>query len=149
MTNAWTVQLATAADKAAVAALEAEAFGERSWGAASVRESFSAPRVAILLATRGDRPPEGFAMWRDLGPEAEILTISVASASRRRGAATALLEAVRAAAKAAGAERLFLEVDAGNEAALALYGAAGFQKIGERRAYYRDGADAAVMQLLL
>lgn len=150
MTKEWIVRRATPEDAAGIVALEAASFGARSWGAASLRDSFSAARVEILTASRDEGGAfQGFAMWRDLGPEAEILTIGVEPSARRSGAATALLGSVIDNARKARVERLFLEVDAANEAALALYRAARFEPIGVRRKYYRDGADAAVMQLLL
>jgi [ribosomal protein S18]-alanine N-acetyltransferase len=132
-----------------LARLEAQSFGERSWGENNVKASFVAPRVTILLAGKPANQPSGFAMWRDLDGEAELLTIGAEPGAQRQGLATALLEAVRKQAADAGAARLFLEVDAGNEAALALYSAAGFEKISLRRAYYRDGADAVIMQVML
>jgi [ribosomal protein S18]-alanine N-acetyltransferase len=136
-------------DAALLARLEAQSFGERSWGENNVKASFVAPRVTILLAGKPENPPSGFAMWRDLDGEAELLTIGVEPGAQRQGLAAALLAAVRKQAEAAGAARLFLEVDAGNEAALALYKAGGFEKISLRRAYYRDGADAVIMQVML
>ncbi|VAV95059.1 Ribosomal-protein-S18p-alanine acetyltransferase [hydrothermal vent metagenome] len=136
-------------DAALLARLEAQSFGERSWGENNVKASFVAPRVTILLAGKPANPPSGFAMWRDLDDEAELLTIGVEPGAQRQGLAGALLEAVRKQAAEVGAARLFLEVDAGNEAALALYKAAGFEKISLRRAYYRDGADAVIMQMML
>jgi ribosomal-protein-alanine N-acetyltransferase len=44
---------------------------------------------------------------------------------------------------------MLLEVSAANQAALALYEAAGFEEIDRRRRYYRDGTDAVVMRLRL
>jgi ribosomal-protein-alanine N-acetyltransferase len=41
---------------------------------------------------------------------------------------------------------MFLEVAAGNVAALALYRAAGFAEVGRRVRYYADGSDALVMR---
>ncbi|NOX83098.1 MAG: GNAT family N-acetyltransferase [Alphaproteobacteria bacterium] len=136
-------------DAALLARLEAQSFGERSWGENNVKASFVAPRVTILLAGKPANPPSGFAMWRDLDGEAELLTIGVEPGAQRQGLAAALLAAVRKQALETGAARLFLEVDAGNEAALALYRAGGFEKISLRRAYYRDGADAVIMQVML
>ena len=48
-----------------------------------------------------------------------------------------------------GADRMLLEVGAGNAAALGLYAAAGFVEIDRRPRYYRDGADAVVLRLPL
>ncbi len=145
----YTIRPAGPDDAALLARLEAQSFGERSWGENNVKASFVAPHVTILLGGSARDAPSGFAMWRDLRGEAELLTIGVEPMAQHKGLAAALLGAVCKQAAEAGAARLFLEVDAGNEAALALYRAAGFEKISLRRAYYRNGADAVVMQVLL
>ena len=151
MTNAatWLVWQASPADAETLAALEALAFGEKSWGADSVRASFVAPRVTVLLGGAEVNRPEGFALWRDLGDEAEILTLGTVAAVRRMGLGAALLEAMINAARDGGAHRIFLEVSDRNEAGLALYQQAGFRDIGARKRYYADGADARVMALNL
>ena len=85
--------------------------------------------------------------------EAEILTIAVDPAARDKGVGRALLAANLRQATNAGARAMFLEVDAGNAAALALYKRLGFAKVGERPGYYRrkDGvrATAVVMRRAL
>ena len=63
-----------------------------------------------------------------------------------RGLARSLLTAALADAADSGADRMLLEVSADNPGALAFYAAAGFTEIDRRRGYYRDGADAVVMQ---
>ena len=146
---AWRIRRAVAQDAALLAQLEREAFGARSWGADSLAGGVSAPGVFALAGETPDAPPQGFAIWRLLEDEAEILTLGVAPSARRQGLGAALLDAAIAAARDAGAERLFLEVDDGNRSALALYRGRGFAQIGVRRGYYRDGADALVMRLAL
>lgn len=143
---AWRLRLAAPADEAALCALERMAFGLRSWGADSVRGSFGAAGVGVILG-EADGAPEGFVMWRDLGGEAEILTLGVVAPARRAGLGTLLLGAAVEAARKAGAKRMFLEVDAKNGPAIRLYRNNGFIDAGLRRGYYRDGADAAVMAL--
>lgn len=145
--NAWQVWTAGAGDAETLARLEALAFGGRSWGGDSVKESFVAPRVTVLLGGESVREPLGFAVWRDLGSEAELLTIGVVEAARGKGLGAALLSGVIRAVQDAQAERCFLEVDALNETAAALYKKAGFMPVGERRRYYADGGDAVVMAL--
>jgi ribosomal-protein-alanine N-acetyltransferase len=44
-------------------------------------------------------------------------------------------------------ERIWLEVHADNEPALKLYEALGFQQVGRRPKYYRDGGDAILLTL--
>ena len=147
--KAWRVRPATQDDAAALIVLEAKSFGSRSWGEKSVRESLGISNVHVLLAGADEGAPCGFAIWRDLGGEAEILSLGVAPDSQRAGAGAALVAAVTVAAKEARAARIFLEVDAGNAPAIALYEKSGFAASGRRKGYYRDGADAVLMHLLL
>ena len=91
----------------------------------------------------------GFALIRTLAGEAELLTIAVDPAHRRKGIARGLMGAALDRAAARGAEAMFLEVAAGNAGAIALYQASGFRRNDLRPAYYAcpDGtrADAVLM----
>jgi ribosomal-protein-alanine N-acetyltransferase len=80
--------------------------------------------------------PGGFALGQVMADEAELLTIAVAPAQRRLGLGRRLLGAFLSACAARGASAVFLEVDAGNTAALGLYQSAGFLAAGRRRDYY-------------
>jgi [ribosomal protein S18]-alanine N-acetyltransferase len=99
--------------------------------------------------------PGAFGLWlegaglilaRVAAEEAEILTLAVAPAARRQGQGVALLAGAMTVARIRGAEAMFLEVAAGNAAALALYGGFGFTEVGRRRRYYPDGSDALVLR---
>jgi len=59
-----------------------------------------------------------------------------------------LLIAALRSAKAEGATRAFLEVRAGNAAALALYNKYGFEVAGARPRYYKDNNDDAILMNL-
>ena len=85
--------------------------------------------------------PDGFILVRVVADEAEILTLAVDPARRRRGYATALVVAAAEAARGFGAKTLHLEVATGNTAALTLYQACGFVQTGRRRGYYALGND--------
>ena len=134
------VELATgtAADAAAIDAVMAAAFDPRfgeAWTRSQVLGAMAMPGVALLLA-RVEEATVGFALTRRVLDEAELLLIAVAPAARRRGVGAALLRSVIAEACGRGVAKLHLEVRAGN-AAVGLYAAAGFAKVGERRGYYR------------
>ena len=135
------------------AALHAEAFmpfGERAWTRQDMAELLASPGVAgLLLQVEG--ADAGLAICRVAVDEAELITLAVHSAHRRRGAARRLLAAVLGHVRVAGAKTLFLEVAADNPAALRLYETTGFRTVGSRPAYFRRGggpaADAVVMRL--
>jgi [ribosomal protein S18]-alanine N-acetyltransferase len=131
----------------ALAAVHATAFGQ-GWSAAEIAALVDGPGGFALLVE--DEVPLGFILCRALAGEAEILTLAVVPAARRRGLGRALVEAAAGAAALAGAEALFLEVAEDNPAALDLYRGARFAVVGARRGYYaREGgtaADAVVMR---
>jgi len=144
----WIIRRAGRGDEPAIVKLEALSFGPASWGAKAVAEGLNAPKVsALLIQPSKTEAAVGFAFWRALGEQAEILSIGVAPSARRRGAARALLCDIIEQARAEGVRRLFLEVDMANAAARALYAAEKFEPIAERRRYYKNGGDALVMRL--
>jgi len=97
--------------------------------------------------------PEGMALGRMAGPEAELLTLAVHPAARGRGHGRALLGAFVDQAVARGAQDAYLEVASDNQVAISLYVTEGFQELGRRRGYFRspDGGrlDALVMHKAL
>ncbi len=131
-----------------LAQVHAAAF-DHAWSAAEIAQLLDGPGgFALLVETDA---PLAFILCRAVAGEAEILTLAVDPAARRRGLARALVEAAAGAARMAGADVMFLEVAHDNLPALGLYEAAGFERAGLRRGYYDRGAagsaDAVVMRL--
>ncbi|KQQ44155.1 hypothetical protein ASF50_04905 [Nocardioides sp. Leaf307] len=155
---------ATLADLDAVVGLEREGLGDDAWSEALVGAGLAGhlPTVVYLVAQDGSEVV-GHAVVSlplpataaadpdpDPGPDpAELQRIAVAADRRRGGLASALLEAVAALAREAGAERLLLEVREDNAGARALYAARGFGEIARRSRYYRDGTAAVVLERAL
>lgn len=135
------------ADLEALAAVHGLAF-QPGWSAEEIADLGSGPGVFGLIIE--DEGPIGMILCRAVAGEAEILTLAVDPTRRRRGAGRALVEAAAGMAATLGAEEMFLEVAVDNPAALALYEAAGFARVGRRPGYYArtDGADvdAVVMR---
>lgn len=90
-----------------------------------------------------------FVVSRCAADEAEILSIAVDPAARRRGVASALLAGHLSRLSRAGVAHLFLEVDESNVSALALYRRFGFSQVGARTGYYArpDGSRATALVL--
>lgn len=123
----------------------------------SFPEPWSAPDFEALLtssggfglACRDGEAIQAFLVGRAIAGESEVLTLAVNPAGRRRGLARGLLDAAAEVAQETGAEVMFLEVAADNDAAIGLYEGAGFVRAGARRGYYKgpDGpVDAVVMR---
>ena len=78
------------------------------------------------------------------------MTLGVLPDARQKGIGRALTTALLQHCRDQGVRQVFLEVRAGNEAALALYRDLGFKIIDRRRRYYRNPEeDAAIMRLWL
>ena len=124
----------------AMAALHALAFTDmpRPWSAAEFAALLAQPSTIVVL---GDA---GFALGRVAGPEADLMTVAVHPAARRRGIGRALLAAFEAAAARRGAEEVVLEVAVSNAAARALYKARGYAPVGRRPGYYHPACGPAV-----
>jgi ribosomal-protein-alanine N-acetyltransferase len=139
------IQRATTAHATALTALHAAAFPPRdAWGEDAMSLQLALPETFGLIDDRG-----GMLLGRVIAGEAEVLTLAVVPAARRRGVATALLREAQQQATDRGGSVMFLEVAAGNEAALALYRREGFVEVGRRRRYYTDGSDALVLRITL
>ena len=94
-------------------------------------------------------PPAGYALLRLDGEPAAValgvaergwlgvFCVATLPAFRRRGAARILMSALGAWGRTAGARRVYLQVEEGNEAARALYAGLGFETL--YRYHYREG----------
>ncbi|UCH78335.1 MAG: ribosomal protein S18-alanine N-acetyltransferase [Candidatus Coatesbacteria bacterium] len=137
------LRLAAPADLPAIVAIEAASFpcpwSERTFSQ-EIANEFSTFKVLA-----GEEQVIGYYDLWVCADEAHLLNVAVAPAHRRRGLGTALVRDAVEEARRARCTRIILEVRPANEAALALYAAFGFRKIGERPHYYADGERADVL----
>lgn len=137
------------ADAGAIAGLHVQMF-DPAWDEASLSAMLQQPGTIACLAMVSDPPSGvGFALCRVAADEAEILTIGILEAWRRRGIAERLVGELAIRAARQGAERLFLEVATDNAAARALYFKLGFAEVGLRPAYYQRPGNSAVDAAIL
>lgn len=116
---------------------------DRPWSAQDFAQLLDQPGCVLV----GDEA--GFALARLVLDEAEVLTVVTAPDQRGQGVATRVLRALLARLAERGAARVFLEVAEDNDAALALYSAAGFTATGRRRGYYPRPGQQAIDAILL
>ena len=126
---------------------------------ASFDEPYPEPVAASLLRTPGawchlafdgaDGMPVGFAITRIILDESELLSIGALPGARRRGVATALLDAGFAEARNAGVKTMHLEVGEDNPGAATLYRKLCFRVTGRRPNYYRRANRRRVAALLM
>lgn len=106
------------------------------------------PLGMILVAETDDEHATrvvGFAAFHRVIDEAELRNMAVDPLHQRKGIARALLAAGIDLLKRSGVCRLFLEVRASNQPAIALYRAADFRLTHTRRDYYHDPAEDALV----
>ncbi len=117
--------------------------GHRAWPASELAEMLQNPH-SFSLTGEG-----GFLIGQAVAGEAEILTLAVGPPARRQGIGRSLVAKFLIIARHKGADQAFLEVEADNAPAIALYQSCGFAQIGLRRAYYHraDGqrSDALIL----
>jgi ribosomal-protein-alanine N-acetyltransferase len=143
-----TLRPARPTDLPRLAAVQAASF-DVPWSTEALAATLAGGGVLALVA-EADGGTHGFVVARIAAGEAEILTLAVDPARRRRGLGERLIAAALDAAGRAGAEAVFLEVAVDNPAAIHLYEKLGFAASGRRPAYYarREGppSDALILR---
>ncbi len=143
-------------DLGVVHELEDELFGASAWSRSLLAAELQAPGRFYVAAVdlRDERDARGTligyaGLWFD-GDDAQVMTIAVAPDRQGRGTGRLLLDALVAEARMLGARSVLLEVRVDNDAALRLYEAAGFVRLGLRKRYYQpEDVDAWTMRLAL
>lgn len=142
------IRQAVPADLDTMMSIEREVFPDTAWS-----EQQMADELARVGDTRWyavaeqDSQITGYVGLFLSRPDADVQTIAVAPGAQGSGLGRQLLDTAVQHAWDSRCTRIFLEVRADNEAALALYGDAGFVRMGRRSRYYADGADAITMRL--
>ncbi len=118
---------------------------------AQLREELARPwaRLRVVREQGAEGKVVGFALFWHVVDEIHLLNIAVAPEHRGRGLGRALLADLVAHGREKGAVKVLLEVRVGNAAAIGLYEAFGFERLGVRKRYYDDGEDAVDMLLAL
>ena len=111
-----------------------ERFGE-AWTRSQCAGILPMPGVKLVVARFGDGRSAGFALYRTISDEAELLLLAVSPAFRRRGIGKMLLDQFLDHARDRGVSRVHLEVREGNPAVI-MYRLAGFSLAGRRPKYY-------------
>jgi ribosomal-protein-alanine N-acetyltransferase len=142
--SGFNIRPARGTDLLRISEIEEAAFAD-PWPADLIAVELAYPQAVLLVAQRTGVPAAGYAAFRHVAGEAELLRLAVAPAERGQGLGRALVEA--------GLERLrarrdielcHLEVRIDNLPAIAVYESLGFARTGRRRGYYRDGTDALI-----
>ncbi|MBR7164658.1 MAG: ribosomal protein S18-alanine N-acetyltransferase [Clostridia bacterium] len=129
-----------------IALLESALFSD-PWSEGALRDFFEMPHARGLVC-RVQGEFAGYLTGSLLCGEGEILRIGIAPHFRRKGLATELIRHFKLLAEKEETEVLFLEVRKSNTSAVSLYEACGFFKTGERKGYYQNPKEDALLYQL-
>lgn len=133
-------------DCPAITAIDQACFPE-AWSAAGFYDAMRQPQYSFLILEYQEQAV-GYIGMIHTAREGEITRIAVMPEFRRRGYGSGLLKNMLRWAEQLGLHEVFLEVRRSNEAAKGLYAQYGFHIIAERKNYYRNPTeDAIIMQL--
>ncbi|PZO94114.1 ribosomal protein S18-alanine N-acetyltransferase [Streptococcus halichoeri] len=116
-----------------------DANGQATWNKKQIESDLAAETVDILYAY--DRQQlVGFMSLQQLAGEIELTNLAVKKAYQGQGIARRLLKHLSSYS-----QPIYLEVRKSNHIAQHLYQSIGFEAIGERKAYYHDPSEPAVI----
>ncbi len=140
------IERMTEAHLDAVAELERECFAH-PWSRESLKETLRSGDSLFYIAELDGRVI-GYIGMSFVLDEGYIYNVAVEKSSRKKGAGSALIQTLVNYGKKNGFAFLTLEVRESNTAARSLYSSFGFIKVGERKKYYSDPVDNAVLMTL-
>lgn len=148
------IRLMCEADLHSVARLEQDTFSD-PWSMESLREVLEQDRYCkLVLCGIPESACEdshvcvlGYIYGATVIDEGELYRIAVAPIARGLGFGQKLMECFLREMEEKGAERIFLEVRAGNSTAISLYEKNGFIYIDKRKGYYRNPKEDAWIML--
>lgn len=140
------VERMTAAQLDGVCALENACF-VHPWSRQSLQESLENDNALFFAATENGEVI-GYIGMSYVLDEGYLYNVAVAPHYRRRGVGSALIRTLVTWCKKENFAFLTLEVRQSNAAARSLYEAFGFVKVGERKNYYTEPTENAVLMTL-
>jgi len=136
------IRNATVEDLQEIVRIE-QASQSHGWTPQQLAEELERSNGHMLVAI-ADKSVIGFVVGWSVAQETHILDVAVCPSRRRTGIGRALVNALL---RACGNPVALLEVRASNGAARRLYESLGFQIVGKRENYYKDGEGALLMTL--
>ncbi len=136
-----------ALDVPVLVGIEKDIYPESPWSAAQFREElFGVPKTRKYIVALDDNEIIGYAGIALAGDVADIHTLTVLPAFRRRGIASQMLKELEEWATQKGIANFMLEMREGNAEAQRLYAKYGYQVISRRDNYYAPGIHALIMR---
>ena len=132
-------------DSGGIAGIEESVFPD-AWNQRDITNLICTEGSACFVARDGESVI-AYVLARLIAPECEIYRVAVLPEYRQRGIGYRLLDYAIKTSRGKGLEGVFLEVRESNIAAIKLYEAYGFKKIGMRKNYYKNPTENACLML--
>lgn len=130
----------------AIVALEQFCFSD-PWSSLAFHSELHNPLSLWLVAVDDDDRLMGYIGSQTVLDESDVMNVAVSPQYRKLGVATTLINSLCDALKNKGVKKLSLEVRQSNESAIALYQKLEFVQVGQRKNYYRNPKeDALILQ---
>ncbi|KAL3153880.1 hypothetical protein ABBQ32_013450 [Trebouxia sp. C0010 RCD-2024] len=123
-------------------------FTNASWPEEMLEATLHQEYTVALIASSSSLDVGCLIAWL-ISDELQILDIVVCPEHRRQGYGQQLLQTLLQVARSRGCSTATLEVSRNNIAAIQLYEHVGFRRVHVRKAYYKDGSDALLLNLAL
>jgi len=137
------IRNATIADISAIANIEKSCFSH-PWSEQSIKDSFENNCNTFYIA-EVESQIAGYIGLSVMADEGYILNVAVMPENRKQGIGETLVNEVLAFAKENNLAFVTLEVRASNIPAINLYNKLGFEKVGERKNYYSNPTENALL----
>jgi len=155
-TTAQTIPIANMTEHDLLEVVEIEeTSGLSRWGWSAYYAELQGKNSHLMLVARIDSQKQirrsklaGYIVARMGAGELHINNVAVREDYRRRGIGRRLLDRILEEGKRSGATAAFLELRAGNTAALALYEECGFRATSRRKHYYSDPVEDALVMII-
>lgn len=121
-----------------------EACFSHPWSRQSVESELANDNSVFIVAVKGEKVI-GYIGMSVVIDEGYIFNVAVNADFRRKGVGTALINELVTYGKKNNLCFITLEVRESNQAAISLYSDFGFIKVGERKNYYSDPAENAIL----
>lgn len=123
--------------------IENECFSH-PWSRESLISELNNPTSVFYAALEGEEVT-GYIGMSAVMDEGYIFNVAVTEAQRQKGIGSALINGLLTHCKKNNFAFVTLEVRESNQKAVSLYSHFGFVKVGERKNYYRDPAENAIL----
>ena len=130
--------------KEGVTEIGKNSFGSDTVSFLSSMENISKTSYELFVVEK-DAEVAGFIILSVVGIEAEILQIAVDTKHRKNGLGTFLMQNIFAWCSENGVRKMYLEVRRSNKSAAELYKKTGFEVVGNRKNYYDDPIEDALI----